>query len=195
MINFYVKHIKGDGDKNILIFGSRNPKFNIDNPTTEFLQSLKNNFKNYFYIYDINHSWFLHDDIYKTINTLPKIDIAIGASMGGFGILYHQQILKSSKYIAFCPQMFVHKNTWKTLGEWHSIWSNDLLDDKNYVVPNPNKTIQYKIYYGLNINEQPHKETANKIKYNYKQIKTKSHHLTTYLKNENRLSTILLENT
>ena len=93
----------GTGDKVIVTFSARTPL--SEDRLIGWNLILKTHYKILIAFTDTNCTWYTdphwENTINKALNPYNSVDVAIGSSMGGWGVLYYKDLLKTNRIRAF----------------------------------------------------------------------------------------------
>ena len=137
---------------------------------------------------DTNKFWYQEDKwndiLHEKIQIYGHPELCIGVSMGGWGALYYQTIIKAAKVLAFNPQTTTNVETMKKWGgQGNQNWIDDLkkFNSKGNVLPNASNT-SATLFYGEDAqnsktlkDDAGHKKLAEKLGYNIEIVPRTGH--------------------
>ena len=191
----YVEHHKGTGDKTIVAFNGRDPNYTGER-YLEWANTLRDYYKDFIAFHDTEWKWYISDNCKETISRelskFDKVDLGVGLSMGGWGVLHHQDLIKADRIVAFGPQSRVNAKLWNTIGPFHKEWAEKIDQEADLSIKSyDGKDI--KIAFGLEPEDTIHYENFLKLGYSPIRVKTKSHRAVNRFKRDGTLMEYLFE--
>jgi hypothetical protein len=144
--------------------------------------------------WDTTPTWYCdsvwEDRILSALEQHGSPDIVLGASMGGFGALLFQPIIKAKKVIAFGPQADVRYDTLITLPDENYYWAKRMETYRGKVLPTYTEG-DIDIYFGYAECDKFHRDVCIKQGYNVIDIDCSIHCAFTHLFEQNELEKII----
>ena len=191
----YVEHHKGTGDKIIVTFNGRDPNYTGDKPL-EWANLLKDHYKHLIAFHDTEWKWYISDNCKDTITRelepFDTVDLGLGLSMGGWGVLYHQDLLKTNRIRAFGAQSRVNVEWWNSIGPRHAEWA-EKIDPSADIMIKEYDGKDIKLAFGLEPEDNGHFDNFVKLGYSPIRVKTKSHRAVNRFKRDGTLMSYLFD--
>lgn len=185
----YVEHHTGNGNLTIVAFNGRDPNYTGERPL-EWVNILKDYYRDLIAFHDTEWKWYISDNckdtISKKLSKFKGIDLAVGLSMGGWGVLHHQDVINANRTVAFGPQSRVNVKLWKTIGPFHAEWA-EKIDQTADICVRPWQGNDVKIAFGLEPEDEIHYQNFINWGYSPIKVKTKSHRAVNRFKRDGTL--------
>lgn len=175
----------------IFVFCSRHVK------STEWTNTLNELGIPFCRFHDNESKWYMQDywpeKIKAAVEEHGNPVLSFGSSMGAWGALYFQPIIKARCVVAFTPQGTTY---WKEMrampGKKNITWSEGLVGYPGARLPKADG--RAIVYYGRNPCDQGHKQIAIEQGYSITDVDTDQHNTADYFKENNMLINILRSN-
>jgi len=144
--------------------------------------------------WDKTPTWYCSDrwqnDIQQALETYGSPSLLLGASMGGFGALLFQPMIKAKNCIIFGPQSDSRYEILSKLPGDNIFWANRMKHYIGKTIPRYS-TGNIDIYFGYNECDKYHRQKCLELNYQIIDIDTPIHCSFTYLFEERKLENII----
>lgn len=145
--------------------------------------------------WDKDPSWYCdpkwEHEVQEAVNKYGSPDLVIGASMGGFGALLFQPIVKAKRCVIFGPQADSRHEILDTLPGDNFYWGKRMQKHIGKVIPE-NNNYNVEIYFGCNECDSYHRQLCIDLGYNVIDLPDCDIHCSfTYLFDNRKLEDIL----
>lgn len=172
----------------IFVFCSRHVK------PTEWTNTLNELGVPFCKFHDRDSKWYMQDYWPERINEAVAEHghpvLSFGSSMGAWGALYFQPIIKARCVLAFSPQGTTYWEEMQNMqGKKNKSWSENLKGLTGARLPKADGTAL--VYYGRHSSDRDHKQIAIEQGYSITNVDTDSHNTAEHFKEHNMLVDII----